>query len=50
MDIHEILSQKRIFGRPDEDSKKDSDGDGIVDNKDNCYNPGCALVDSRGCS
>lgn len=27
----------------------DSDSDGIIDSVDDCYNPGCTTVDSRGC-
>ncbi|MBU7048028.1 MAG: DUF333 domain-containing protein [Theionarchaea archaeon] len=27
----------------------DKDGDGVPDNQDNCYNPECNMVDSKGC-
>jgi len=27
----------------------DRDKDGITDDRDNCYNPGCTIVDSSGC-
>lgn len=27
----------------------DTDGDGIPDDEDACYNPGCKIVDSQGC-
>jgi hypothetical protein len=27
----------------------DTDGDGVTDDEDSCYNPGCSIVDSRGC-
>jgi hypothetical protein len=29
--------------------QKDDDEDGIPNQKDNCHNPGCNLVDTRGC-
>jgi hypothetical protein len=28
---------------------QDTDGDGVPDDQDSCYNPGCTIVDSRGC-
>ena len=32
-----------------EDEPPDEDGDGVPDDHDDCYNPGCYIVDSRGC-
>jgi hypothetical protein len=31
------------------DETKDSDGDGVTDDKDRCGNPDCIIVDSQGC-
>jgi len=30
-------------------SSGDKDNDGVTDDRDNCYNPGCTVVDSIGC-
>jgi hypothetical protein len=32
-----------------EEEPPDADADGVPDSQDNCYNPGCSIVDSRGC-
>jgi len=32
-----------------EDKPSDSDNDGVPDDRDDCYNPGCSIVDSWGC-
>jgi hypothetical protein len=29
--------------------RKDRDGDGVPDDSDQCYNPGCSIIDARGC-
>ena len=29
--------------------QEDEDKDGVPDDQDNCYNPGCTIVDSQGC-
>lgn len=29
--------------------QEDEDRDGVPDDQDDCYNPGCTIVDSRGC-
>lgn len=31
------------------EEEKDDDNDGIPNSKDSCYNPGCTVVDSKGC-
>ena len=31
------------------DQSSDTDADGVPDNQDGCYNPGCTAVDSNGC-
>ncbi|MGD2247784.1 MAG: hypothetical protein PVF58_05210 [Candidatus Methanofastidiosia archaeon] len=31
------------------ETDSDTDGDGVTDDRDTCYNPGCNLVDSGGC-
>lgn len=32
-----------------EKEKKDRDNDGVLDDQDECYNPECTVVDSKGC-
>ncbi|KYK35563.1 MAG: hypothetical protein HXS48_20720 [Theionarchaea archaeon] len=32
-----------------EEEPPDADGDGVTDDQDNCYNPDCHIVDSKGC-
>ena len=34
---------------PQESQAGDSDTDGVTDDEDQCYNPGCSLVDETGC-
>ena len=36
-------------GCPEQIGEKDSDNDGVPDDQDGCYNPGCTIVDSQGC-
>jgi hypothetical protein len=31
------------------EEEEDDDGDGVPNSEDNCYNPDCNIVDSRGC-
>jgi hypothetical protein len=36
-------------GCPGQTGEKDSDADGVADDRDGCFNPGCSRVDTRGC-
>jgi hypothetical protein len=44
-DCPQEKGDKKHFGCPE----RDSDQDGVVDDEDFCFNPGCTIVDEKGC-